>query len=443
MIVSLIIKHLNVSISACPEPEPLSEDFEADIEFAVNTKEDFNELSKSSELFYSHETFIIKFASTYFMSGRRSSLTVLIGPLGFNVFVGTVTTLLVIITLLSIFTKLIEPSITFDSVTSVVLRPLLDQCEERRLPSIKAYFRLILSTWLFYCLLVTDTYRSELISHMMKGQKKYWLREFKDITNPDCHITNFGNRPGQYPNSKDIIKSEMMNSVTLERRDKFSAILDNVNRTTEHLTQIHKLRGEKEYYDYLIKSIQTGAMLMIGDVFILKGFSDAAELLVGSRFYELSEEYIPNKIFWSVRQSPVQQSVISLLKRLRDSGTLQFFAAQDDSIHKAVINIQFKTTFSKGLKPESGVVSVRKRGTVETLKLRHVRTVCGILILGLIFSFAVLIVENIFKCFRKTRVQPIIETVPFNISKSITENFERSFRIIFGLSSPSDTPHAF
>jgi hypothetical protein len=386
LITKVILEQLNVSVSSCPDPASYPPDrFPiSDLNFAVSTAENHKMRSWNSEIFYSGETFVVKFASA-FQRNSRQSVFVLIGPIGWKVFIVTVCTAVSIIWILWVSSKLYD-SLKIESVISAVLRPLLDQCEERKLPTGRFYFRLILLTWLFYCLLVTETYRSELISHMMKHPKQIWMNTFEELsedTADKCMVVGVGSRPGQ--DFEDIILSEAINSLTEKRKRRFLAILRKKNHTIDRIIALNRTKADKE--------IAEGSAIIIGDLFIIELFSDALETLAGARFYEPSSEGLPRKIFWSVKYGPFQESILGILKWLRDFGILRHFLSQQDIIDRSILDLQVTQFFiNVELRTDLESDVARKE---ETLKLKHVRITILLLLIGLLFSSVSLMIEMV------------------------------------------------
>jgi hypothetical protein len=397
MTAKIILEQLNVSISSCPKPKSSPPDRISpanDVDFAVNTVEDHRMLSSNSEIFFSGETYVVKFASP-FKQDNRQTVIVLIGPLGWNVFIATLSTTLGIICVLKLSSN---GTIRTESIISAVVRPLLDQCEERKLPSERIYFRIILLTWLFYCLLITETYRSELISHMMKRTDKLWMKTIQEIaTDTTHHLIQLGSRQGYKFMSESILYSEAINSVKEERKKKFTILIQKINDTVNWLRSQKRKRMNKE--------IAEGSAIIIGDSFMVELFSDVVEDISGSRFYEPSEEGLPSKIFWSVKYGPLQESILNMLKWLRDNGILDHFRYQQNSVDRSILKFQTNSlfvnvTFRSDL--ESDVV---KRE--ETLKMKHIGIIILLLGFGLLLSSISLTIESAVSLFRGTTVSQL------------------------------------
>jgi hypothetical protein len=385
--VKVILEHLNLSVSSCQGPVSVAkEDIAAnDLSFLVNTIEDHKLRSKYSDIFYSGEVFFVQFASAFHQISRQS-LFALIGPLGWKVLIATFLTGVSIICILRVLSNVLE-SLRIEPIISTVVRPLLDQCEERKLPSEKIYFRLILLTWLFYCLIVTETYRSELISHMMKRHEKFWMEKFQEIAeDPTQIVVNLGTRPGHIVLNK-LLYSEFENSKKGERRNHFQTILRKLNESVSFLSTLNRTFPDKEFRD--------GTVIAMGDRFIVESFSDTLEKIVGSRYYELSMERIISKVYWSVKYGPRQGLIISLLQWLRDCGFLAHFRDQQDTVDRAVINHQTMDLFKNAgfhLDVESDVARQE-----ETLKMRHVEVVILLLGFGFVASVVAFCTEGLIR----------------------------------------------
>lgn len=94
----------------------------------------------------------------------------MLGPISISVMVWTLTFAVGLITFLYVSVTKFGLKIKWTNSLSVsvelVIRPVLDQCLES-FPIDDAFLRIVLSPWLFYCLIISETYRGELVSYLM------------------------------------------------------------------------------------------------------------------------------------------------------------------------------------------------------------------------------------------------------------------------------------
>lgn len=406
MVMKVILSTLNLSISHCPRDEEMDE---YDLEFLVDTVDELETLSETSELFDPGDIKEIMFMSSR-LTSRHSTFVFLIDPLGKTVFIATIIcTFLVGGTLLiGIKIEKFLPKSDKDrehqrrhgasSVVSVVIRPLLDQCEECHMtvPSQKVYFRLILLTWLLFCLIITETYRSELINHLMKPKfGSYWLESFQNLSEDDRNLFGFNGRFGHEGELFPIFVSEMEHTRNKELQKSLKIL-------TKRLTPLLILKKK-----FILKSLQAelsrGSVSILAESFLLDSVCNILDNQFGGRYYELSKESIKNKRFWSVLDGPYQASILSVYDRLRDGGILEHFQAQQDMVDYYVTVYEVNRGFLRRTVYNPGNFSVEKflfeplQGPKQ-LKFKHIHILLILLVFGVMLSSLGLIYEALSKC---------------------------------------------
>jgi hypothetical protein len=418
------LEYLNLSISTCApiidSHSLLGKVTLTDIEFAIDISRGYLRSSRSSILFDPGETFIVRFASAY-KKGYHSALSAFIGPIGWNVFMTTA--LMAALMVLLLWVTLYCTSrlyhcrhIPIVSVVSVVYRPLLDQCEEKRLPSQSHYFRIILITWLCYCLLITETYRSELISHMTKPLTKYWMDTFDELANASgSTIKFFRERNGEQSSTLYILSAQTISKIERRRR-----IFNAIGSRFERYQLENKTQAEED------NEIEEGIAVFLGDSFILSIFAKVSATKLNAWFYRTSSEGIKTEVFWSVRYGPNQNSILETLKWLKEYGILSWFRKQQDSVDAVLIKRFVKRTFFKN--PLDLDYDVRSKD--ETLKFKHVKALLLVLIGGLSLGSVLWIGEQLhmFKCTKpfifKEKVSFLILYCRYRIQKFLENTFQ-------------------
>lgn len=134
----------------------------------------FDELSKTftpSDLFPTGNTKEIGFLIPVDRQGL--DFRGILGPIGVKVLIWTLsfaiglTIFLYQIVQAAVQMRTCGKLISFYTSVELVIRPLLDQCLER-LPLNEEFFRYALSPWLFYSLIISEMYRGELVSYLVR-----------------------------------------------------------------------------------------------------------------------------------------------------------------------------------------------------------------------------------------------------------------------------------
>ncbi|OXA42630.1 hypothetical protein Fcan01_22528 [Folsomia candida] len=395
MTLKVIMSHLNVSYSKCPKGDSAHH---VDINWSVDTFQKQLDRRKGSELFWSGNIVQVKFMSCRRVN-RFLTFLLLVGPLGFNIFLATLVLIAVHILTLGLTLNLelklvgsngntnnINSKDQYTTISSVVVRPLLDQCEERHqtLPSIKFYFRLILCNWLFYCLIITDTYRSSLVSYLMRPQIGIsWLKTFPELKTDQerRRILALGFRPGQTTSIDEFINSEIESCrhTNPKRVELLQHILQEIADT--------KALADEKLYD-INKQFTSGNMILVADSFLLSACARGFERFVGGRFYELSTESISNRVYWTVSPGPFQRRVTKVMRRLRDAGILDHFQGQQDLIDYSLLFHQLTRNFLSNKdghetrRSQQELVSELAGNGPQSLKLKHIYALLLLLLIG-------------------------------------------------------------
>lgn len=284
------------------------------------------------------------------------------------------------------------------AISSVVIRPIFDQCEERHetLPSTKFYFRLILCTWLFYCLIITDTYRSELISYLMRPQIGIsWLKKFS-LLRPDQHFLRFGFRPGQTTSVNEFVQAEIESC--RETEPKRAQFLEQI---LQGISQTSKLMKEKKLD--VLKTFSVGGFIAFGDSFLLLSCIRVFERIVGGRFYEVSTDSVENRLYWAVSPGPWHTGVIGTMRRLRDGGILNYFAAQQDVVDYSLVgddlirNFFSKKEGDETKRDQRDIMQELAASGVQVLKVKHIYALLLLLVMGWVVSFGAFCKEFFFQ----------------------------------------------
>jgi hypothetical protein len=322
LLIKIILNHHNLSVSNCKKSNSTGQEINLDINFAVDAKN--ISAFPNQHIFDPWETYSLRFTFIY-RKEPHCTLGDLVGPIGSTVLSITAISFTVLLFILFSFSyvpySIPTSPISFISITSSLLRPLLDQCEEE-LPSSRFYFRLILAPWLFYCLLLSETYRSELTSHMMKPTTKGWLRTYGELVNDTAFqsstVTFFSDRRGQPFDPHVVLQSEFH----LMDRGRRKTVSKNILQQIDNTNQRFRNRNHCD----LLREMSNGQTIILGDSFVLEVFSEMSRIKLGTKLYRVSTEGIDRKVLWCVIRR--RNVIIGTLVLLRDAGILSHLSNQ-------------------------------------------------------------------------------------------------------------------
>lgn len=125
------------------------------------------------DLFLTGEDLEIGFLVPVHLAGLDFNFNGILGPIGLPVAIWTLgfagIMILFFYTSLKFGSIVTEFSLNVYFSMETVLRPLLDQCQEKL--GVKSdFFRIALAPWLFYCLIISETYRGELVSYLVRPE---------------------------------------------------------------------------------------------------------------------------------------------------------------------------------------------------------------------------------------------------------------------------------
>lgn len=333
----------------------------------------------------------------------------LIGPLGLPVFsasVFLVPLLIFIMHALSQFSKLTGiHHISFDEIGSAIIRPVFDQCLEDQLPSTKLYFRLILAVWLYYCLLVSETYRSELTSHLTKGHEKKWLKKFAEIVQKaeerKLLFIPADIEPNHISELLVVVKSEY--EIHNDTDKKYSYIMkqiyDRLNTTVSEL-YVWTDKAKFKIWFKIIRSILDGTAGLFGLTSQLTALCEIFETTYGESLYRISDESITTMEMWAVLYGPLHLEILEKVRWLRDMGALaHVFEARADVFRRsAKYTFQHHVFDNLGMQKFNKLTIMNESGKGPTvLKVKHIVSVLALGTFGLSLAILIVCLESIVK----------------------------------------------
>lgn len=335
-----------------------------------------------------------KFITPQIISRRKFWLS-LLGPLGFEVFCSIILLIPIMIGvsyLATRFTVSKSPP-SFGDLTSAIIRPLLDQCMEDQIFPF-SYFRLILSGWLLYCLIVSETYRGELKSHLMAPADPVYLKTFRELS-----LTGW----------KKKIPLVIFNPVEHVKKDIREALSDANETEWEQLgkkkNSFHYLQRRIKWYENktdfnIVENFFRGKLHIIDHEETLKMILNTYEADYGSPFYRISDDELVNEELWKMIAGPLEYELARDINWCRDTGIISHLSRHyrilSDVAEKEALRTSWFANYTGKIKPAALAEGPHK------LEVRHFEAVFGILAFSCTLSFLALLIEICFwKCKNK------------------------------------------
>lgn len=385
------------------------------INFKIIVFDEKMRMNKRSYLVSTGLEVSVKFMTPQIIPPRQMWLS-LLGPLGFEVFLSVILLIpmLSVITYFgtwihSLYKKSTEKAPTFDDIVSSIFRPLLDQCLEE-LSFRQSYFRIILSAWLFYCLLVSEAYRGELVSHLTKPPKAYYIKTFYDLAfkgwKANTPLTTFNK----------LNQSVLEVSKTLMSANKTEWNLGKPYNIFHWLSyRLKQWRNQSD--DFFTIQFFHGKVHMIDKEETLHLLANTFASVFDESRYKVSDEALINPEFWSVMPGPFERDMVKDLNWCRDFGIFLYLHKQYRAMADEMGRIKIKgiihdfTEMNGGLTAWMIETQVKEGLGPKKLQLRHYESIFAILAIGYLGSMLILGIE-FYKIHRsKTNRGDIISTV--------------------------------
>lgn len=309
MIVKVLIEHLNLSLTVCGDsqypPPPLRH-----IDFALTRYDQQKEKLGNATLFHSREFYQVTFAAvkTIDVSVLFASL---IRPIGWSVFLSSIGLLLVLSLFISVYYKLRGSKIItqFLTVTYFLLRAHIDQCANRRRTTtlLNHHFdlKLIYGTYLFYCILIIATYKSNLVQELMQPSATISANTFEELVLDNKPLISLGfDRGGQATDLKEFMTMEAT------RNPVFVKLVKKRTRGAEHLDPVFIIKGKVNIIDD--GTVLTALITMLERKFQITHF-------------RMGKSVVVNPEFWGIKRSRHEDGVVKTLRQLASSGVLDHF----------------------------------------------------------------------------------------------------------------------
>lgn len=326
MVLKVLAGHLNRSLSSCGSSQFKSAKHDKhEIDFATVTTLEKRHKYKTWELFHPREQSEVGFAAVrkqdYF-----SVLVALVKPIGWKIFFAT-GILIPILTLFVFLYQTMSDNMTLVSrskpetakISGFLIRAHIDQCVENKNTTLivgkKMDLRILYMSWLFYCLIVTTTYRTNLIQELMKPAATISPETFEELlADPRPFVGFDGGKGGQRVEVGNILASE---AIAYSNRVISKDGNDNVYK---RLGERYKKRGIQGAEDVLETKLN-----MFDEVDILHEMFEILERKYGIQHYKIAKVSLTNDISWAVKRSQGSARILETLEILATSGILDFY----------------------------------------------------------------------------------------------------------------------
>lgn len=320
MVLKVLIEHFNRSLSSCGPSQFSQNAEEYEIDFSTITSLEMLFKFKTFELFHSREICKIGFSAVR----RQDSFLVLVAlvkPIGWRIFLTTA----ILIPLLTMgafaHQKISEKFVGLynkqrrvpskKKFFGLLVRAHIDQCVENRQTDLivgrNMNLRILYMSWLFYCLLVVTTFKSNLIQELMQPEATVSAETFEELLADPRPFVGFDGESGQPYEIWRVLAREAIMHVN---RD------DNI---FQQLSKRYKKRGLNTVDDIL-----EGRFNLFDEVNILHRMFQILERKYGIYHYKIAKTFFTNDVFWAVKR--VRHSkFLATLEHLASSGIIDYF----------------------------------------------------------------------------------------------------------------------
>ncbi|XP_035713893.1 uncharacterized protein LOC118438174 [Folsomia candida] len=386
MIVKVIATHLNLSFTSCGSSQFPENRDDRDIDFAISSYDLQRQKIDSALLIHSREKFVISFAAVK-TNDFAAMLVALIRPVGWRVFACSAGLILSITLLLGVYNKVkmyskrtneirkpqyltIPKSGTFEAlktqkfefqtsprsnvrntvqystisrITLILFRAHIDQCTSSGMvrkiftrDQIDLQFLYVI--WLFYCLLIATTYKSNLVQQLLSPTSTLSACTFSELLQDDRPIVGFGGRrPGEYPLLLEIISTEAAKFQGSER----GRIL------TQLIQRYEPTEGRRP--DLAL----SGKINVLEDEAIITGMLALMRNRYSVNHYGKGKDAIVNEEFWSVKYGHYTNDIANVIGRLVNGGITDLFRLHQEVMEYAIGEILLKVYFASFVADQS------------------------------------------------------------------------------------------
>ena len=366
------IQQLNISLMSCISLKAAINCANTDGIFPIRAKK----ADGGWRIFFFGEDLHFRFI--YMIDSSLSSWWALVAPLGWRVLLATfwsavlITVMNCILTNTTTMTTVMEHRgpLTLGNSFLHTIRPLLDQCYEI-LPSSSFRFRLVFLFWLFYCLIVSETYRGELVSYLTKPYYEIKAETLRELIAGGYDIFSKGG-----PNK--ICDSEAGRLITTE-------IITQLNPSPYVVQLVEKLCQPSAVESNLPNIIDR--LLKTDELFLdnseLVEFIEAGlKATKGHKAFGISRDILNSPLVWVLAKNTIPERMYEIFHRLYDTGIIQYGM----EMHRRGMKRLAKSRFEEIVSIVSTISRKSKQRAFhgnEPLQLQHLYPMFLILLIGL------------------------------------------------------------
>lgn len=313
MLLKVLVDKHNLTISKCFRNQLSPNRDLWDVDFAVYTlPQKLYRLSTNYELIHSGEKFVVKFGAV-----RRYDIAALflalVRPIGWHVSI--VSAIMLGCLTICIFeyrqrSGFLTRSVGHLRVAEFLMRAQIDQCITNKQTAIilgmKDNLRFIYATYLFYCILISTAFKTNLILELMQPTATLSPETFQELSADPKGIYSFDRKRGQKMNVVTALEAELEKSQN-------PAIFKN-------LLQRYILKRVDDINDILKCKIN-----FLEEADYLEMTFKILKRKYGLQGYKVGRDGLVNDIFWAVKYSEVSSGLVDTLRTISSSGMADHF----------------------------------------------------------------------------------------------------------------------
>lgn len=318
MVIKVLVDHHNLTVGNCEKHQVSDNPNVWDIDLAVYTyPQKLLRLSQNYELIHSREKFEVKFGAVKRYNVVAIFLA-LFRPIGFNMFMANIMVIGCLTICVIGYRKISgiisdNPCSATLRVSEFLIRAQIDQCLGYKHAALilktNINLRFIYATYLFYCLLISATFKSNLIQELMKPTETLSPETFHELLADKRPIHALETRKGGQPMHVNVaLESELGRG---KRSD---------NTIFENLSNKYILKAVKDVNELLQCKVS-----IMDEGSYHKIMFEILEKKYRLRGYKIAEDSIANDIFWAVKHSAGSTGLVETLNAMASAGIIDYF----------------------------------------------------------------------------------------------------------------------
>ncbi|OXA60072.1 hypothetical protein Fcan01_04936 [Folsomia candida] len=179
------------------------------------------------------------------------------------------------------------------------------------------------------------TYKSNLVQQLQQPTSTVCASTFKELLEDGRPIVGLGGkRPGEYPNLRQIIRTEAEKLANDKEADKANVLLE--------LLKVYEW-SEGRKPDHIVK----GKFNMLEDEVMLKVIFAIMKNRYAVHHYQIAKDVIVNNEYWAVKYGPRTRRIVEIIGRLVNGGITDHFRSQQELMEYAASQNVLKVYFAQ------------------------------------------------------------------------------------------------